>query len=89
MPCSGTLNIDTCSSGTDFDTVLSIFDSCNGTELQCNDDSADAGCQINGLNRRSHISRSAFSGEVYYIRVSGFQGAVGNFVLTVDAHCLS
>lgn len=89
MPCSGTLTVTTCRPGTDFDTVLSIFD-VNGTQLACNDDSNTAGCQLppSGFNLKSTIQLVLFGGETIRIRVSGFQGAVGNFEMGVTVQCV-
>ncbi|MFO0829367.1 MAG: pre-peptidase C-terminal domain-containing protein [Phycisphaerales bacterium] len=91
VPCTGTVTIDTCDPGTDFDTTLSVFADCSGnpnSEIACNDDSTDPGCQIRGLNRKSRVTFNATGGETVYIRVSGYQNAVGNFVLTVDVDCI-
>lgn len=76
---SGTLYVDTCAS-TDYDTVLSIHSGCPGTssnELDCDDD----GCS--GTNKSS-LSVSVSAGQSYYIRVSGWSGATGSFVLDVS-----
>jgi hypothetical protein len=90
MPCQGTLYISTCDPATDYDTTLAAFTGCGGLvdEIECNDDSSTPGCQIGGLNRKSEIQINAAGGEVIYIRVSGFQSAVGNFKLIIDADCI-
>lgn len=88
VPCQGTVTISTCDAFTDFDTTLAVFADCNGAEIECNDDSTLPGCQIGRLNRKSELSINAAGGEVLYIRVSGFQGAVGNFKLMVDVSCI-
>ena len=36
--CDGLATVSVCSEQTEFDTVVSIFDSCNGAEVICNDD---------------------------------------------------
>ncbi len=77
---SGTLTLDTCSSA-NYDTVLSVHTACPGTSLNqvaCNDD--DPGCSGN----RSRLSTPVTGGATYYLRVSGWNGASGNFVLVVD-----
>ena len=71
--CDGIVNINTCDSATSYDTNLSIFDSCGGSELFCNDD--DCGLQ-------SQIDFEATSGVSYLIRISGFNGASGTGVLS-------
>jgi hypothetical protein len=73
---NGTLDIDTC--GSSFNTVLSIHSYCPGTtsnELACNDDSC---------GQQSAISLAVTVGNPYIIRVSGSNGASGDFVLNVD-----
>ena len=89
MPCEGTLTISTCDAGTDYDTTLAVYSDCGGanSEIACNDDSTEPGCQIAGLNRKSLLVINAAGGETVYIRVSGFNGSTGNFVLNLSAHC--
>ncbi|MEK6677313.1 MAG: PQQ-dependent sugar dehydrogenase [Planctomycetota bacterium] len=75
---TGTLSIDTCSSA-NFDTVLSVHSGCPGTlgnEVGCDDD----GCG----NSRSSLSVPVTQGSEYFVRVAGFQGATGDFTITVD-----
>ena len=60
--------------GSDFDTTLAIYGSCNGAEIACNDDAGDCagGSRISAtLNRLTP----------YFLRVSGYLGAEGNFQL--------
>lgn len=72
--CTGTATATTCSPVTEFDSVLSVFDACGGTELACNDDDPDAlpACQLNGFNRKSTITWDVVAGESYQLRVSAF-----------------
>ncbi len=72
--CSGTLTLDT--SGSSYDTVLSVRSGCGGTELGCNDD-----VQIGTL--WSSLAVTVQPGVDYLIRVSGFNGATGSVVLHV------
>ena len=58
----------------DFDTTLSVYDACDGTEVACNDDSCE---------RQSSMVVSFTQGQSYRIRVAGYDGAVGNYLLTV------
>ncbi len=90
MPCDGTLKVSTCDPGTNFDTTLAVYNGCAGLsdEIACNDDSPLPGCQIGRLNRKSALSIIAPGGQVLYIRVSGFDGAVGNFTLNLDVSCI-
>jgi hypothetical protein len=69
---SGPYSLSTCSAA--FDTILSLYDSCGGTEIACNDDSC-------GL--RSSISVSLTAGTTYFIRIAGWGGAVGTGNLTI------
>ncbi len=92
--CWGVLQVSTCNDGTDFDTVLTVlryeFDgSCWGSYITCNDDSAQPGCSIvnGGPNRKSYISRVVSPGEVLYFLVSGYDGAKGNYEMTIDLTC--
>lgn len=71
---SGEVTISTEASG--FDTTLSIFDACGGTELACDDDSGS------GLTSRIVIFMTA--GQTYQIRIAGYNGGKGNYVLTVS-----
>lgn len=83
---TGELAIDTC--GSSFDTVLSVHSvGCPAgvsTELACNDDCVDppTGCGV----RDSCLVLPVSQGQGYLIRVSGYNGASGDFVLTVDNH---
>ncbi len=75
-PTAGQLVLDTC--GSPYDTVLEVLDGIfvpvpNG----CNDDSAVCG----GNGRQSRVVINVTGGSTYNIRVSGFNGAIGNFVL--------
>ncbi|MHC4076011.1 MAG: right-handed parallel beta-helix repeat-containing protein, partial [Planctomycetota bacterium] len=60
----------------DFDTTLTVFDSCGGTELACNDDACDV---------QSEVTMSMTEGETYFIRVSGVEGESGRYKLEVIA----
>ena len=75
-PQDGVLNVETCVAG--YDTVLSIHSACPGTidnQLACNDDS----CGV-----RSSLSADVMGGQTYLIRVAGYNGATGGFLLNVD-----
>ena len=75
-PCTGTVTITTCRPGTDVDTILSAWDSCGGSELDCNDDDPmtnDPNCDLGGFNRKSTISFSVTSGGSYFIRASAYE----------------
>ncbi len=74
-PQSCLMNVNTC--GSAYDTVLSIHTGCPGTaanEIVCNDDSCGNGSQV---------LLTAAAGTSYWIRVAGYNGAVGAFTLSV------
>jgi hypothetical protein len=83
--------ITTCDPNTDFDTVLSVWKAgasgCSGEFVACNDDDSTPGCQLNGFNRKSRVAFTAERDDVFYVRVSGYQGAKGNFVLRIEPGC--
>jgi Carboxypeptidase regulatory-like domain len=73
---SGTAFFNTFDS--DYDTALSVHSACPGTtgnELDCNDDA-------NGGTLQSEIEMSVTSGVTVYLRVTGWDGAAGPYVLT-------
>jgi hypothetical protein len=76
---TGTYTIDTCSSGTNYDSALAIFSEDGSTQLACNDDGSDC------TNYRSKISFSATSGVTYTIVVDGYLGDFGDYELTITA----
>jgi hypothetical protein len=87
-PASGTVTIDTC--GSDFDTILSVYDDCPGgidDLIVCNDDMGSTACPSNGNNSR--VTFTGTQGATYYIRVAGFGTATGNIVLNVNAPLLT
>jgi hypothetical protein len=77
------LTISTC--GSAFDTVLSVYDtdtcpSGTGTQIACNDDAPSGqGCGL----RQSLVTINAVSGNTYYIRISGYNGASGEYTLNI------
>ncbi|MBI1826384.1 MAG: hypothetical protein HY287_15665 [Planctomycetes bacterium] len=72
--CTGLVDIDTCTSS--FDTTLSVFNACNGDELFCNDD----GCAP--LQSKVHLSVT--SGQAFFFRVAGVNGATGSYKLRIS-----
>lgn len=72
---SGTMIIDTCDSL--YDTALGVYSGCPGdltTELECDDTGGPCGV-------RSRIEMDVVSGTTYLIRVSGFNGNSGSYIL--------
>lgn len=73
LPSSGTLSLVMCDS--DFDTDLSIHDPATGAILYCDDDSCgspiwQSSLQVLGIDAGDYI-----------IRIGGWNGAVGNYIL--------
>jgi hypothetical protein len=80
----GNITITT-SLGTLTDTRMSVYASCGGAALACNDD-------ISGTNFASSISLTCgqlTSGLTYYIQVGGFQALTGTFGITVTSSGIS
>jgi len=69
---TGTARASLCGSG--FDTTLSLFDACDGTELACNDDYCDL---------QSQLDFDVVAGMTYLLRIAGNGGAAGSFTLTI------
>ena len=76
LPTTATqVTVNTC--GADYDTVLSVRSaSCTGTQVVCNDDYSACGVD-------SRVQFTPTPGVVYYIRVAGYNGATGNYVLNI------
>lgn len=75
--CAGNVTFDLCSGNTTFDTGMEVFDGntgCGGAVLDCNDDS----CSL-----QSAVTVAANVGDVFHVRVGGYNGAQGSFELTV------
>lgn len=74
--------------GSDFDTTLGVHSGCPASEsnrIFCNDDSGLL-CNTPFFSRVSRLPTALLiSGQNYYIRVAGFNGATGNFNLVVNA----
>ncbi|MEL6811917.1 MAG: T9SS type A sorting domain-containing protein [Bacteroidota bacterium] len=68
------VTVSLCDGGTDYDSLLRIFDACGGTEIATNDDSC-------GL--QSEITFLSDGTSTYYIMVEGFGSNSGNFSLAI------
>lgn len=66
--------------GSTFDTTLSVFDECGGVELACNDDTEPGIC---AYKLQSQLTVALQKGSIYFIRVAGYEGTTGDYVLTV------
>jgi hypothetical protein len=73
--------ISTC--GASFDTVLEVFDACGGTPLVCNDDAPKKTWPSCWGSLDSYVELPIVLGNVYLIRVGGFNGATGTFPLNI------
>ncbi|KAG7369078.1 hypothetical protein IV203_031821 [Nitzschia inconspicua] len=74
------ITVSTCSEFTDFDTIIEVYEgSCD--LLSCNNWNDDGEIAIGGLLTCSYLSWTAVEGVDYYVKVSGFGGAEGNFEL--------
>lgn len=76
------VTVDTClvpPGGSDMDTVLSVRDgSCTGDQIACNDDASISFC-----GPLSALEFNALAGHSYFIRVAGYLGGTGQFMLRV------
>jgi len=72
-----TVNLSFCDGGTDYDSLVRVFDACGGTELISNDDFC-------GL--QSEVEWVADGSSTYYIMVEGFNTATGNFSMAVTCN---
>ena len=81
----GSIRLATCP-GTSYDTVLTAYDQCFGTELACNDNASISGCSSQSIIPALQV----LGGQTIYIRVAG--KSLANFgagVLTLDFACLA
>jgi hypothetical protein len=60
--------------GSDLDTTLSVWDSCGGEEIGCNDDYCDY---------QSELTIDLTAGQTYLIRVAGYDGETGTYTLSL------
>lgn len=87
---SGVATLETCSATeTKYDTLLYLRTApCNtGPILTCNDDTAGCGTTTDLTNphRGSRIMPTVTAGQTYYVVVDGYNGAKGNYRLSVTA----
>jgi hypothetical protein len=76
---SGTMSVSTCDTVT-FDTDLAVYTGDCGdlSQVACNGDSSGCG------GYSSYLDVSVNEGQVYFVRVGGWQGATGSGLLTVS-----
>jgi len=82
VPCAKSVTFSTCVSGTNFDTVMQVFSgSCSAlSSLGCNDDWS--GCSLSTV--RSRVVVTTTGATTLRIRVGGYNGARGTFLLNVS-----
>ncbi len=68
------VTVSLCDGGTDYDSLLRVFDACGGNEIATNDDSC-------GL--QSELSFLSDGTSTYYIMVEGFGSNAGNFSMAI------
>jgi hypothetical protein len=76
---TGRITLDTC--GSAYDTVLGLYTgTCASlTQVGCNDDGPTGHCASNRF--ASYLEANVTAGTPYYIRVTGFNGASGTYLL--------
>jgi len=83
---SGTATLSTCdATETQFNTVVYVREALcvSGAELTCNDDTV--GCDTSsGTGEGSSVTLPVTAGTTYFIFIDGFDGASGQFKLTVS-----
>ncbi len=80
---SGSVTISTCGAGTTYDSAISVFTACGGTQLACNDDF----CELSSM-----VTLNMTAGVEYLIRLAGFGGSTGGYELLVsggDGTCVT
>ena len=73
--------------GSSFDTKLEVYTDCNSFYTYYNDDNNS----VCGTGNNSHIDVAYLSAGTYYVRVFGFDNAIGNYILDIggDMPCIS
>jgi hypothetical protein len=83
--CNGAWTASTCFAGTDFDTILTVWEGsagCGGlVPLLCVDDF----CGPPFAPTSSHVTWQSVAGTTYYFSIAGYAGAQGNFELSLDS----
>ena len=82
--CSGKVRVSTCNENTEFNSLLTVYDSCGGTEIAEADDDDD--CLVDSSNTRlSFLEVPLVEGEEYKIQVQGrAYYDFGDYGLSID-----
>ena len=81
---SGLAAINTCGSGTTYDTVMYVRNgSCGATDATCNDDTAGCTTGEPSQYHGSQVTLSVTAGQTYMIVVDGYANRQGTFSLSV------
>jgi len=75
-PIATTVTVSLCSGGNGYDSTLSVFNACSGTQLACDDD----GC----FSPSSTVNFNSVAGGNYLLRVSGYENSRGTFLIRVN-----
>ncbi|MFO0829327.1 MAG: FG-GAP-like repeat-containing protein [Phycisphaerales bacterium] len=86
--CNGTMTVSTCGTA-DYDTKIAVYDGCSyslfvcnlGPPIACNDDFP--GC----AGFTSKVTVPVTSGDCFFVRIGGFQGAAGTGTINVSYNC--
>ncbi len=79
-PAAGSYTFDLI--GSSYDTLLTVYSDCNGTEIACNDDFA--GNPLCGGYACSEVTVALAAGQNVLVAVEGYSGATGAFTLNVN-----
>jgi hypothetical protein len=83
---SGTAFINTCGSGTSYDTVMYVrTGSCAAADAACNDDTQGCGTSEPSTYHGSSVTLTVTAGQTYLIVVDGYADKRGSFSLTVTS----
>jgi len=89
---SGPITVDTCSSSSNFDTKISVFQgSCRRIACVDGNDDDNSNCSLDGVVNSSRVTWTATALEQYFVLVHGFVDATGEFGLNMitDGNCNS
>lgn len=91
-PCSAFVTMSLCHPETNYDTVLAIWretfnGGCTGMLVECEDDTLTPACDLLGPGSKSSKKFFIDQGTQVYIQVTGWNGAAGDYKLTIDSDC--